>query len=146
MCFCLVPLYFSWVFIQDIEEIADLRTIKRLQLGVETTKISGLTFYPAFLIRRLVFLFICFYAHNDCNQIILICCKNLLMICYVSSIKPMTTKWGNILEIFGEIIFYFCTICLIMQTEFVEELEIKYNVGWILCYLIIFYIFVHLLS
>lgn len=68
------------------------------------------------------------------------------MICYVVTFKPMTTTRKNNYEIFNEVILYLCTFLLFLQTEFIPGVTYRYDFGWVLCSLVIFYILAHLVG
>jgi hypothetical protein len=53
------------------------------------------------------------------------------LIIYLTIVKPYQTLLSNILEIFNEITFLLCGYCCFLFTNFIDNIQTKYDIGWI---------------
>ena len=56
---------------------------------------------------------------------------SLLMVAFISRCKPMQEKINNFLEILNESTFLTLTYLNFLFTDFVSDIDMRYNIGWI---------------
>jgi hypothetical protein len=84
-----------------------------------------------FMVRRLVFAVIGIFLESlPFLQIQLFISHCLLVVIYLGYFRPYTTQKQNNLELFNEICILAASYHLIIFTDFVDDLDIKYQAGW----------------
>lgn len=98
-------------------------------------------YYSAFMIRRMIFIAIVFLLDGHLGlQVMLFILTNILYIIYTISSYPLyyQTKF----DIFNELCTMVISYMLIVYTDYVDSVDLKYNVGFYIIALIGFNIIV----
>jgi hypothetical protein len=84
-----------------------------------------------FMIRRLVFLFTCFYlVHSVALQILALNFLNLFVMMYTASSKALDLRYNNRLNLFNEICVTVIGWHLMFFTGLVTDLNMQFTMGW----------------
>ncbi len=98
-------------------------------------------YYPIFLFRRVLYLFLIFGMTDKPSLAIminaLIC---ILFTTYIMLVKPFKFRQMNNLQIFNEICVLMTNYHMLLFTDFIQDAEIKFKVGWSLIALSLFMI------
>lgn len=87
-----------------------------------------------FLVRRLTFLGLAFYAYaTPAQQIQALCFQNLIFSVYLGIVNPRTSKLAHRQELCNEYMIYICSslLCLFVG-DYVDDQDVKYMFGFIL--------------
>lgn len=93
----------------------------------------------AFIIKRTVFVYVCFYLYEPkfiLIQIIVVIYLSLIFSCYLIEVRPHKNKFTNNVEVYNEFFFLILALAtllltdLVVLTDLVEEAKLKKNVGW----------------
>jgi hypothetical protein len=98
-----------------------------------------LTYTSIFCLKRLLLaVFTVFFNNSLVLNILMNIFGNLAVIKYLLDSMPMEFTYLNWLEIINEINMLFFTYVLFLFTQFVPDLEIRYQLGYVFIYLVSF--------
>ena len=90
--------------------------------GVKLESKWTASFYLIFIIRRLIFVIMCFGLDNYSGlTLVLLCLMNLAMLIYVGIVEPLIERRFNRLEIFNELFVCFITFHMCFFTDWVLD-------------------------
>ena len=147
--FLLLPLIYFRVLASEPEILQSTRRLwGQLYYEVDIYSRSSLAFYVIFIIRRIVFVIVCFGLSQDSPgiAIILLILLNTIVLLYVAHIKPITDKLKNRLEIFNEYMVSIITIQMIWFTDYVGPnlKHIQWSYGYVVNVFVAYYIYVNI--
>ena len=67
---------------------------------------------------------------------------NLLVIIYVSDSKAQITPLESHLEIFNEVTIISCTLHLVCFTDYIDDVDMQYAIGWSMLSILFLNIFI----
>jgi hypothetical protein len=120
--------------------------------GVRLRSKVTASFYLIFIIRRLLFVIICFGMDNYSGlNLVLFMCMNLFMLMYVGWTRPLIGKFSNRLEIFNELFVSFITIHMAFFTDWVLDEKylankpVQYDYGIMMNVFFLYYLYANLI-
>ena len=70
---------------------------------------------------------------------------NLAALIYQGKVGPLKLRFDNCLENFNSLMVCFCTICIVLFTDWVPTQSLMYDYGWLFLGLLAIQIFVNVL-
>ena len=111
---------------EAVEENGHLFEGKNLESGLAVQHST------IFFVRRYILMFLVVFLPETRNtQITVQINATLLFIAFVMHSKPYTEPIMNKQEIANEVIVLLCSYLLLYYTEFVTDMEVRYNIGWV---------------
>ncbi len=122
-----------------------MKSVSALFEDLNVKSRGALLFNAFFIVRRLLFVFICIFMKEwPFLQIIILFYQCLLMLIYLGSVKPFIHSYMNNLEKFNEITILAVSYHLLVFSDYVESLEIKFYCGYSIIALTCFNIFINM--
>lgn len=117
-----------------------------LYLNMNKQKNQVITYSSIFCLKRLIIGLFTVYLNKSLTLNIYVnIFGNILFIKYLCDSMPMEFKYLNLMEIMNEICLSFFIYFLFLFSDFVSDIEVRYKLGYLFIYLVIFIIAVNFL-
>ena len=100
-------------------------------MNVDTKRPMTIYFPTIFLGRRLIYAFTIMFISNTSFQLIITSLCSLAILCYIACFLPFGTLLGNFLELLNESTFLVLVYMNFLFTEFVDDIEMRYFIGYV---------------
>ena len=106
---------------------------------------SAVLYNAIFVLRRLsISLVLVFATDYAFLQIIFVIVQNLFTLSYLLTVRPFATKFQNYLEIFNETCVLATTYFILLFSDLIADIKIRYNLGWVMIGIVVFNILVNM--
>ena len=104
-------------------------------------------FYLFFILRRIVFIFMCFELQEEpvIYEILIVMFLNMAMLIYQGYFQPAYNLFENRIELFNEFNVSVCSTIVLCFTEWIHSEDLKFLIGWCFCCLILFQILINII-
>ena len=122
-----------YVLCQDLQKVNTEEFRQKWKPLVEPIKTKNrwtLAFMVVYIFRRIAYLGLGFIITSQLFQIISLLLLNLFLTIYVGSSKPFILPLENKLELFNEWIIFLSALHMIVFTDFLDDLDAQFLMGW----------------
>jgi hypothetical protein len=100
-------------------------------MELRTDSKAALMYNVVYMFRRLIFALTAVLLKSQPSlQVAFTCFQSILVIIYVGHVKPFEIPLLNTMEVVNEVTILIATYHLFLFTDYVEDPNTQYNIGW----------------
>ena len=123
--------------------------VEKFETLFESIKVDqqcNINYNAIFMLRRFIFVMTCIYLNGKYSsfQILYAIVSAMLYICYLINYRPLKCKEEGHLELFTEMCMLLFIYTMLTFTDFTEDIDTKYQMGWVAIAIFFFNLLINL--